>query len=356
MSLMNKMLKVKTSAPVTLLSNSMGNKDCIPTKLPVLNIAFSGKLDGGLVSGITVFAGASKSFKTLLALYCMKAYLDKYPESIAIVYDSEFGITDAYWKSMGIDTERVLHIPIEHVEQLKFDIVKRLNEVKKGDKIFFMIDSLGALASAKEVEDAINEKSVADMTRAKAIRSLLRMITPHFSMKDIPCVIINHVYQTMELYSKAVVGGGTAVMYSANQIFIISKSQETEGSKDRKVLVGWNFTINVEKSRFVRERSRLTFTVHNEKGIKPWSGLFDLAIEGSFLVSPTQGSYSIVDQDTGVISDKKFRAKDTESWDFWEPILASPKFQAYIEDRFLVSANNLVESSHVEDSDDSAAD
>lgn len=328
-SIFDKMMNIKTTAIANVLTESFEDKDCISTEVPILNAAFSGSLDGGLLSGISIFAGASKSFKSMLSIYCMKAYMEKYPESVAVFYDSEWGTTLDYWESMGIDTNRVLHIQIEHIEQLKFDIIKRLKEIEKGDKVFFLIDSLGALASSKEIDDAVNEKSVADMTRAKAIRSLLRMITPHFSMKDIPCVIINHVYQTMELYSKAVVGGGTAVMYSANQIFIISKSQEKNGDE----LVGWNFTINIEKSRFVKEKSKLVFTVLNNKGIKKWSGLFELALESGQIISPSKGWYSVVDED-GVISDKKMRAKDLDNQEFWEDFIKNEKFNAFVQNKF----------------------
>lgn len=184
---------IKT-AEVLSESAFFNKKDVIPTNLPILNIAFSGSLKGGLIPGLTIFAGESKSFKTLLGLYCMKAYLDKYPEGIAILYDSEFGITPEYLTANGIDASRVLHIPVEHVEQLKFDVVQRLEEIKRGDKVFILVDSLGNLASKKETEDAMNEKSVADMSRAKAIRSFLRIITPHLTMKDLPCVIVNHIY------------------------------------------------------------------------------------------------------------------------------------------------------------------
>ena len=89
-----------------------------------------------------------------------------------------------------------------------------------------MIDSIGNLASKKEVEDAENEKSVADMTRAKSLKSLFRIVTPHLTTKNIPCLAINHIYMTQEMYSKPIVSGGTGIYYSANQIFIISKSQE----------------------------------------------------------------------------------------------------------------------------------
>jgi hypothetical protein len=141
----------------------------------------------------------------------MKAYLDKYKEGVAILYDSEFGITPDYLESFNIDSNRVIHIPLENVEQLKFDIVQRLQEVDKKDNVFIMIDSIGNLASKKEVEDAENEKSVADMSRAKSLKSLFRIITPHLTTKNIPCLAVNHIYQEMGLYPKAIVSGGCVV-------------------------------------------------------------------------------------------------------------------------------------------------
>jgi hypothetical protein len=211
--LLKKLKSAGTIKETDILSRSIffTKNDVIPTKLPILNIAFSGSLDGGLVSGLTIFAGASKSFKTMLGLYCMKAYFEKYEDAVALFFDSEFGTTPKYVESMGINADRVLHIPIENVEQLKFDLVKRLEQIERKDHVFILIDSLGSIPSKKEVDDAMDEKSVADMTRAKAIRSLLRIVTPHLTTKDIPCIAINHVYQTMELYSKAVVGGGCVI-------------------------------------------------------------------------------------------------------------------------------------------------
>ncbi|NBP03444.1 MAG: recombinase RecA [Proteobacteria bacterium] len=326
------------SAEILSESSFFNKKDIIPTQLPILNVAFSGALDGGLVPGLSIFAGASKSFKTLLGLYCMKAYLDKYPEGIALLYDSEFGITPDYLKANGIDSTRVLHIPIEHIEQLKFDVVKRLEEIKRNDKVFILVDSLGNLASKKETEDALDEKSVADMSRAKAIRSLLRIITPHLTMKDLPCVIINHIYQTMELYSQVVIPGGTAVTYAANQIFVISKSQEKDGTD----IVGWNFTINIHKSRFVKEKSKLPFLVTYEGGINKWSGLLDIAMNNNVVVKPSNGWYSRVDLETGEVEAKKWRLAETNNKEFWQPILTNKKFHEMVKNTFQVSTASLI--------------
>lgn len=351
MSLLDKMLKAGNIKSASVLSKSsfFKTKENIPTDLPILNIAFSGSLDGGLLPGLTVVAGASKSFKTMLSLYCMKAYLDKYKDGVAILYDSEFGITPDYLESFDIDSNRVIHIPLENVEQLKFDIVQRLQEVDKKDNVFIMIDSIGNLASKKEVEDAENEKSVADMSRAKSLKSLFRIITPHLTTKNIPCLAINHIYQEMGLYPKAIVSGGTGIYYSANQIFIISKAQEKDGTE----LAGFKFTINIEKSRYVKEKSKLPFSVFFDSGIYKWSSLFELAQESGHIIKPKVGWYQTVDMETGEISEKSYRAKDLESNDaYFEKLIQDNVFKEYVERKFKLTGGSSGGSQSLNDDEE----
>ena len=339
MSLLEKMLKAGNikSAAVLAKSSFFNAKEVVPTDLPILNIAFSGSLDGGLLPGLTVVAGASKSFKTMLSLYCMKAYLDKYKDGVAILYDSEFGITPDYLQSFEIDINRVIHIPIENVEQLKFDIVQRLGEIEKKDKVFIMIDSIGNLASKKEVEDAENEKSVADMSRAKSLKSLFRIITPHLTTKQVPCMAINHIYQEIGMFPKNIVSGGTGIYYSSNQIFIITKAQEKEGTE----LAGFKFTINIEKSRYVKEKAKLPFTVYFDGGIQKWSSLFELAQEAGHIIKPKVGWYQTVDMETGEISEKSYRAKDLESNDaYFEKLIKNKAFKEFVERKFKLAAGD----------------
>ena len=125
MSLLEKLKAAGSIKNAEIISESafFNKKEFVSTDVPIINVAFSGALDGGIVPGLTVVAGESKSFKTLLCLYAMKAYLKKYEDAVALVYDSEFGITPEYLKTHGIDTTRVIHIPIEHIEQLKFECV-----------------------------------------------------------------------------------------------------------------------------------------------------------------------------------------------------------------------------------------
>ena len=211
MSILDKIKKNSTIKDTAILSDSkfFQKKDMIPTSIPAINIALSGKLDGGLTPGLTMWAGPSKHFKTAFSLLMAKSYLDKYPDSCLLFYDSEFGTPQSYFDSFGIDSKRVLHTPLTNIEQLKFDIMTQLEGIERSDHLIIIVDSIGNLASKKEVEDALEGKSVADMSRAKQIKSLFRMVTPHLSLKDIPMVVVNHTYKTMELYSKDVVGGGT---------------------------------------------------------------------------------------------------------------------------------------------------
>lgn len=338
------------STSVLSQSHFFNEKDMASTEVPIINVALSGKLDGGLSSGLTFLAGPSKHFKSLLGLMMVKAYMTKYPDAVCLFYDSEFGITPEYITANGIDTDRVLHIPMEHLEQLKFDLSKRLEEVKRGDKVIILMDSVGNLASKKEVEDALDEKSVADMTRARVMKSLWRIVTPHFTTKDIPCIAINHTYQTMELYSKAIMSGGTGGMYSANAVFIIGKAQEKDGTD----IVGWNFTINIEKSRFVKEKSKLPFLVTYDEGINKWSGLLDLAVANGSVIKPSNGWYSRVNLETGEVEAKKWRAAESNSKEFWQPLLSSPKFQQMVSDEFMVSNNKLISDEEIDAEVDSA--
>lgn len=215
MSLLEKLMKAGSDhvkAAVLSESDFFTDRDEIVTEIPALNIALGGSIRSGLQAGLTMVSGASKSFKTCISLYMVAAYMKKYKDAVCIFYDTEFGSTPSYFKNFGIDIDRVLHIPIEQIEQLKFDIVNRLKDVKKKDHVIVFIDSVGNIASKKEVEDAMEEKGAADMTRAKQLKSLWRITTPMFTMRDIPCIAINHIYMEQGgMYPKTIVSGGCLI-------------------------------------------------------------------------------------------------------------------------------------------------
>jgi len=339
MSLLDKLKKNTTIKDSSILAKSkfFNEKDVIPTDVPMINVALSGSLDGGLVPGLTMLAGPSKHFKTAFALLMASAYTKKYKDAVILFYDSEFGTPKKYFETFDIDMDRVLHTPITDVEQLKHDIMAQLNELGKDDKVIIVLDSIGNLASKKEVDDALEGKSVADMSRAKQIKSLFRMITPHLTIKDVPMVVVNHTYKEIGMFPKDIVGGGTGSYYSADTIWILGRQQDKNGGE----ITGYNFIINVEKSRYVREKSKIPITVSFDGGIQRYSGLLEIAIEGGFVQKPSPGWYSKVDQKTGELG-AKLRETDTHAKEFWKDILNDKKFKEYIKQRYSISFGSIL--------------
>jgi len=148
--------------------------------------------------------------------------------------------------------------------------------------------------------------------------------------------IISH--NTQELYSKPVVSGGTGVYLSADNIYILGRQQEKEGTE----IVGYNFIINVEKSRHVREKAKIPISVKFEGGLSTWSGLIDMALESGHVVKPSNGWYSKINSTTGEIEDKKYRLKDTDNKDFWSSILTDKSFQEWIKVNYQISNGNMI--------------
>ncbi len=339
MSLLEKLKKNTTIKDSAILAKSkfFTEKDVVSTEVPMVNVALSGQIDGGLTPGLTMWAGPSKHFKTAFSLLMAKSYMDKYPEAVLLFYDSEFGTPIKYFETFNIDMDRVLHTPLTDIEQLKFDIMQQLQEINRGDKLMIVLDSIGNLASKKEVEDALEGKSVADMSRAKQVKSLFRMVTPHLTIKDIPMVVVNHTYKEIGMFPKDIVGGGTGSYYSADNIYILGRQQEKDGTE----IVGYNFIINVEKSRYVKEKSKIPISVSFEGGINKYSGLLDIALEGNFVTKPANGWYAKVDRKTGEIGDKK-RFTETQTADFMEPLLADSDFKDYVRDKYAIAYGSIM--------------
>jgi RecA/RadA recombinase len=352
MSIMNKLKKNSKIDDTAVLSQSkfFNEKDMVATDVPMVNVALSGSIDGGLAPGLTVLAGPSKHFKSSFALLMAAAYLRKYPEAVLLFYDSEFGSPQAYFETFGIDTDRVLHTPIANVEELKFDLVNQLeNTIERGDRVCIVIDSIGNLASKKELEDTLSEKSVADMSRAKALKGLFRMVTPYLTMKDIPLVAVNHTYKEIGMFPKDIVGGGTGIYYSADNIWILGRQQDKVGTE----IKGYHFVINIEKSRYVKEKSKIPISVSWEGGVQRWSGLLEVAVAGKYVFKPSNGWYQRMDPETGEILGNKYREKDTLTGDFWEPIFNETDFKEFVKKQYTIGHAAIVDPDMiVEEADD----
>lgn len=332
MGLKERILKSSGLAEEIEKSDIYTDTDFVDTGCANLNVAFSGDVDGGLTRGFTIIAGPSKHFKSLLGMVTVKAYMDKYPDSICMFYDSEWGTTPEYFKSIGIDTSRVVRTAITSLENFKQDISQVLNELKRGDRVIFFVDSLGNIPSTKEIEDARSGNDKQDMTRAKVMKSISRIAMLELNAKNLPMVAIGHTYDTLEMYSKKVVSGGTGIYYNANTIFIMGRRQKKNSQRE---LEGYEFVINVEKSRFVKEGTQIPLTVTYEDGVHKYSGLLEVALKSGVVTKPKRGWYTR----PHIEDDKNWRSSEIDQMsEFWIPIFEDTNFKEFVKDEFRVKS------------------
>lgn len=333
MSLIEKLKKVNQVEGTVILKKSLiYDKENFPpvvTRFPVLNLALSGSFTGGIVPGSHILAGPSKNFKSVFSLLLAKQYMDAYPDSTLLFYDTEYGTPKAYFDSIEIDVDRVLHHPVIDITELQQDLFGKLTVLDPNtERVIVIVDSIGNLASTKEIEDTIAKRSSVDMTRAKSLKAFFRVITPLLNRKGVPLIGISHVYKEQtSMYPKDVVGGGTGPYYSANTIWRIGRQQEKTGSD----VSGYNFSIIIDKSRFLREQSKFDFELNYDQGLNRFSGLFPLAVECGLITNPSKGWYEFPDfPDLG-----KMRQKDIEhSGKIWKRIMETTDFASLVESKY----------------------
>lgn len=280
------------------------------TGYPGINLILSGDaLNGGMTYGVTVVAGPSKHAKTIIGLLALAQWQIEHPNGIAFLYNNEFGINQAYLDNCGVDTTRVIHVPFTTIEDAKNDIAIRLdgkmNEKGKceggfdvGDEVFWFMDSIGNAASDAESDKAQMGKSTGDMgSRAKAIRSFFRVLTPKFNIKKQHFVVVGGSLDTLEEYSKRILSGGGGAMLAADNVLMMFRSEVNEKEKNKdltfargKANLGYRFVIFSDKSRFVKERMTIPFDMYWDGGPVRWGGFDELGVMLGVIESVNRGS------------------------------------------------------------------
>jgi len=131
-----------------------------------------------------------------------------------------------------------------------------------------VLDSAGNLATQKEMDDAKSGSTKADMTRAKLLKSTFRIIMTQFGICKIPFLFTNHTYQTQDLFSRQVGGGGTGPEYAASIILFLGKAKLKEGVEQTGIIV----TAKPNKNRFAKP-TPIKFHISFNKGMNPYVGL-----------------------------------------------------------------------------------
>ena len=249
----------------------------IDTGSYIFNALCSGSIYGGVPGNkITAIAGESSTGKTFFCLGIVQHFLESNPEAGVIYFESESAISKQMIEDRGIDSNRMLIVPVTTVQEFRLQSIKILDKymsMKDQKPMMFVLDSLGMLSTTKEVEDSEAGKETRDMTRAQVVKSIFRVLTLKLGKADVPLLVTNHTYDVVGAYIPTKeMGGGSGLKYAASSIIYLSKKKE----KDGKDVVGNIIKCKNAKSRLTKENSTVETRLFYDRGLDRYYGLLEL--------------------------------------------------------------------------------
>ena len=245
----------------------------------ILNGLLSGSIFGGLPSNkITALAGESSTGKTFFALSVVRHFLETDPDAGVIYFESESAISKQMIESRGIDSRRMIIVPVTTVQEFRTQAVKIVDKYlkQKDDRkpLMFVLDSLGMLSTSKEIEDTEAGKETRDMTRAQILKGAFRVLTLKLGLANVPMIVTNHTYDVVGSYIPTKeMGGGSGLKYAASTIVYLSKKKEKDGTD----VVGNIIKVKAAKSRLTKENTQVeTRLFYDERGLDKYYGLLEL--------------------------------------------------------------------------------
>ena len=246
----------------------------------IFNGLVSGSIFGGVSSNkITAIAGESSTGKTFFSLAVVKNFLDNDPNAYCLYFDTESAITKTLLEDRGIDTSRFVVLNVVTIEQFRSKALKAVDiylKTKTEDRkpCMFVLDSLGMLSTEKEINDALEDKQVRDMTKSQLVKGAFRMLTLKLGQANIPMIVTNHTYDVIGAYVPTKeMGGGSGLKYASSTIIYLTKKKE----KDGKDVIGNLIKAKTAKSRLSKENKDVTVRLfYDDRGLDKYYGLLDL--------------------------------------------------------------------------------
>jgi len=265
-----------------------------------LNAILSGNVFRGIPEDtITALVGASNSGKSFILAHLVKSALDEGYE--VLLFDSERAVRKGYYEQIGCDTSKIFRIPVGSTMEFRNKAFEMIGEFYEragpNDKLFVGLDSLGNLASDKELADAEKNKSAADQgNNAKGQNSAFRVISSLASVHNFPCVFTNHVYAPIgDMFAqRGTIAGGAKAIYNSHIILYFDRLVNKEEIKDamgktKKTQVGINMKITTVKNREYPEEKSVYLNLKYDSGVNPYSGLIQFAIRAGVLENKSKG-------------------------------------------------------------------
>ena len=254
----------------------------IDTGSYAFNALLSGSIHGGLPGNrITAIAGEAATGKTFFALGICKHFLDTDKNAGVVFFESENALSRDMIEQRGIDSKRVVVVPVATVQEFRTQSIKILDKYLEQEKdkrqpLMFVLDSLGMLSTTKEMEDTAEGKETRDMTRSQIVKSTFRVLTLKLGQANVPMIMTNHTYDVIgSMFPQKEMGGGSGLKYAASTIIYLGKKKEKDGTE----VIGNIIHCKIYKSRITKENAQVDVRLTYKKGLDKHYGLLQIAEE-----------------------------------------------------------------------------
>ena len=298
--------------------------DWISTGSTILDLAISNRPDGGLAAGrITEINGLEGSGKSLIGAHALAATQKK--GGLAVYIDTESAVSSEFLQAIGIDTENMLYVHLETVEEI-FDtietIVTKIRESDKDKLVTILVDSLAA-ASTKVEMDADFDKDGWATAKAIVISKAMRKITQLIARQRVCLIFTNQLRQKLGVMfgDPWTTSGGKALPFHSSTRIRLKNVGQIKDTK--KNTIGIKIRAQVIKNRLGPPLRSADFSLYFDKGIDDFGSWLEV-LKGHKLIKQAGAWYTLEDQDG---KEHKFQSKDFGS------LMADEDTQKYIYDK-----------------------
>ena len=298
--------------------------DWVSTGSTILDLAISNRPDGGLAAGrITEINGLEGSGKSLIGAHALAATQKK--GGLAVYIDTESAVSSEFLQAIGIDTENMLYVHLETVEEI-FDtietIVAKIRESDKDKLVTILVDSLAA-ASTKVEMDSDFDKDGWATAKAIVISKAMRKITQLIARQRVCLIFTNQLRQKLGVMfgDPWTTSGGKALPFHSSTRIRLKNVGQIKDTK--KNTIGIKIRAQVIKNRLGPPLRSADFSLYFDKGIDDFGSWLEV-LKGHKLIKQAGAWYTLEDQDG---KEHKFQSKDFGS------LMADEDTQKYIYDK-----------------------
>ena len=279
---------------------------------------------GGIPEGkLTVLAGPESCGKTYFAIQAMKYFLKENPVKGYVAYfDSEANVSSVTFLNAGIPEEDIARIIINRVATYEEFRTRSIQAYKKaedaGISLMVVLDSLGALISQKEMDEANADPDKEGLSQVKAtvgrpqmvIKQFTKMLCKHAPLVSAPIIFISHVYADIgSFFGGNTIAGGSGPKYMNSNLVVFSRAKNKEGNDTIHDISGILVSSRLAKSRFAREETKVKSLINFNQGVIPHFGFVSLLEQGG-LIKKTGNRYFIEKDAAGEWTGKKYWGKE----------------------------------------------